>query len=158
MTVSIRRAESKDAEAVAALAARLHDHLRSLGEQFPNFDFSAAAYRRDGFGTRPAFEGLVAEVDGVVVGYLLHHDGYDTDANRRLLCVIDLYVAEEHRSLGLARALVDAAVRVAREHGATDLRWVVNRHNVKARAFYERLGAQTSEHLLLQHLPVTPRT
>lgn len=157
MTVSIRRAVADDAEAVAALVVRLHDHLRSLGDTFPNFDFSAATYRRDGFGARPAFEGLVAEVDGTVVGYLLHHDGYDTDASRRLLFVIDLYVADEHRGLRLAQRLMDEAARTARERGATDLIWQVHRANVKAQEFYARLGARTADHVLLQRLSVAPR-
>ena len=142
----IHRAREADAESVARLATEFHAYLTSLGDPFP-FRFTAEDYRRDGFGPRTAFEGLVAEVDGETVGYLLHHDGYDTDAGRRLLFVIDLYVGRRHRRLGIGRALMEAAASVARERHATDLVWTVLRANDEAAGFYARLGARRRDGL-----------
>ena len=61
---------------------------------------AAAAYLRDGFGARPAFFGIVAEDQGTVVGYLLYHFGYDSDAAARTLHIADLYVDSGTRRRG----------------------------------------------------------
>ena len=65
----------------------------SLGDR-TDFRFSAEAYRRDGFGDRPAFSGIIAVLDGQPAGYLLYSLGYDTDGATRFLFVIDLAVDE----------------------------------------------------------------
>src|SRR5262245_35273487 len=109
---TIRAARASDAEAVAALAGEFHAYLRGLGDPFP-FRFTADDFRRDGFGERPAFEGLVAEDGGAVVGYLLFHDGYDTDSARRLLHVVDLYVRPDRRRAGVGTSLMRAAASAA---------------------------------------------
>ncbi|MCI0387158.1 MAG: hypothetical protein MOB07_00070 [Acidobacteria bacterium] len=80
MTLNIRAASADDAEAVGRLAQQFADYLRSLGDT-TDFKLNAQTYLRDGFGANPAFSGLVAELDGNIVGYLLYHSGYDTDKN-----------------------------------------------------------------------------
>jgi ribosomal protein S18 acetylase RimI-like enzyme len=145
---TIRAAVASDAEAVVTLASEFHEYLRSLGDTFP-FRFTADDYRRDGFGDRRAFEGLVAEARGQVIGYLLFHDGYDTDDARRLLHVVDLYVRPDHRRGGVGKSLMVAAGLAAASRGATDLVWTVFPANADAAAFYERLGARRSSTYLM---------
>jgi hypothetical protein len=90
-TCHVREARRDDVPAIAALAAEFSRYMRSLGD-VADFRLDADALERDGFGPSPAFRGLVAERSGEIVGYLLHHAGYDTDAACRLLFVVDLYV------------------------------------------------------------------
>src|SRR5512135_721585 len=104
MNVSIRQSTADDAEAIGRLAAEFQAYLRSLGDK-TRFDWGASKYLRDGFGENPAFEGLVAETESGVVGYLLYHFGYDTERGQRLMHVIDLYVRESFRRRGIAKAL-----------------------------------------------------
>ena len=73
------------------LAREFQDYLRALGD-CTEFVFTADTYLRDGFGSHPAFSGLVAELGGKVIGYLLYNFGYDTDRAMRLMWVIDLFV------------------------------------------------------------------
>jgi len=90
----------------------------------------------------------------VVVGYLLHHDGYDTDAACRLLVVADLFVTQAVRGRGAGTALVRAASAIALSRGATQLVWTVYQHNTEALRFYERIGGRYVRDLHLMCLDV----
>jgi GNAT superfamily N-acetyltransferase len=149
----IRHCEPADAKAVGALALEFQSYLRSLGDQ-TEFAWGAAEFLRDGFGDHPAFEGLVAEVDSGIVGYLLYDFGYDTDRGQRLLYVIDLYVAEACRRQGIGRALMDRAVQMGRARGAELLLWPVYEPNKLAVRFYEKLGARPIEGLRFMSLVI----
>ncbi len=137
----VRPATSGDAEAVAILAAEFHAYLKGLGDP-TRFHFTAETFLRDGFGTQPAFAGLVAEAHGEVVGYALLTFGYDTDRSRREAYLNDLFVTETQRGRGVGRLLMRAAAEAARtQHGAQGLWWGVYERNTSACRFYEHLGA-----------------
>jgi ribosomal protein S18 acetylase RimI-like enzyme len=140
MTPSIRPITFDDAESVARLYAQSAAHLRSLGDP-TDFRFDAHVYRRDGFGDRPAFSGIVAVLNDEVVGHLLYSFGYDTDRAMRFLFVIDLAVDERVRGQGIGRALMEHAVAICRAAGGADLFWAVYARNHSALEFYRRLGA-----------------
>jgi GNAT superfamily N-acetyltransferase len=150
---SIRPACRGDVSAIAALAQQFARYMRELGDATP-LALDAAALERDGFGPDPAFRGLVAERDGQVAGYLLHHPGYDTDEARRLLFVVDLFVAPHARGLGIGAALLASARHIAATSTAAQLVWTVDRRNTAALRFYERLGAHSVEGLTLMCLDV----
>jgi ribosomal protein S18 acetylase RimI-like enzyme len=141
MALIVRPAAAADAEAVDKLARQFAGYLRSLGDT-TDFKLNAESYLRDGFGSNPAFAGLVAEVDGNVIGYLLYHFGYDSDRAARNLHIVDLYVDLEARKRGVGRALMTDAERIACEAGAQELVWAVYHANALAAAFYEKLGAR----------------
>ena len=152
MALTIRSALASDAPAVGSLAKQFASYLRSLGDQ-SDFSLTAEAYLRDGFGARPAFEGLVAEQDGQVIGYLLYHFGYDSDGAFRTLHVADLYVDFKARQKGVGRALMKAAAGIAREAGPREIIWSVYHANDLATAFYEKLGAQRVKGVFFMKLP-----
>jgi GNAT superfamily N-acetyltransferase len=56
----------------------------------------------------------------------------------------DLYVRPQHRGSGVGEALVGAAVAVARERGASHVRWFTELDNRRAQRLYERVAAQRS--------------
>ena len=151
MALNVRPAAVADAEAVGKLARQFAGYLRSLGDT-TDFKLSAEAYLRDGFGPKPAFAGLVAEVDGNVIGYLLFHFGYDSDRAARNLHIVDLYVDIEARKRGAGRALMIEAASIAREGDAQELVWSVYHANALAAAFYDRLGAQRIADLFFMKL------
>lgn len=149
----IRVARREDVPAIAALIEEFTRYMHDLGDTSPP-RLDAQALERDGFGANPAFQGLLAEVSGEIVGFLLHHAGYDTDEACRLLFVVDLYVAETARGHGIGAALMAEASKVAAGNGAPQVVWTVDKRNVKAKGFYERLGARYVEHLDLMYLDV----
>ncbi|HEU0172843.1 MAG TPA: GNAT family N-acetyltransferase [Blastocatellia bacterium] len=147
MMLNIRAASAEDAQSVGKLAQQFADYLRSLGDT-TDFKLNAQAYLRDGFGTNPAFSGLVAEQDDDIVGYLLYHFGYDTDNAMRILHVVDLYVDEIVRRQGVGKALMSAAAKLSRDAGGMQLFWSVYVNNKMAASFYESLGARYTKDLL----------
>ncbi len=153
MALIIRSALASDATAVGGLAEQFAEYLRGLGDN-TKFQLTAEAYLRDGFGPRRAFEGLVAEEDGGVIGYVLYHFGYDSDRAFRNLHIVDLYVTSAARRKGVGRALMMAVAGVARETGSREMIWSVYHANDIAAAFYGKLGAQRIEDVFLMRLPV----
>ncbi len=153
INATIRTVTVADADAIGELAKEFQAYLRALGDD-TQFEFSAKTYRRDGFGSNPAFSGLAADLDGEVVGYLLYHFGYDTDRAMRLMFVIDLYVQETKRRRGIGEALMRAAAHVCREAGGRELIWSVFIPNKQAFRFYERLGAKYIQELKFMCWPV----
>lgn len=139
--ITIRPALASDAPDIGRLAAEFAGYLRSLGDR-SELNLNAAAYLRDGFGPSPAFSGIVAEENGRVIGYLLYHFGYDSDAAARNLHVADLYVEVQGRKRGAGTALMKAAAKIAREAGAPEMIWSVYQANGLAADFYQNLGAQ----------------
>ena len=125
MTLKIRPALASDAPAVGALAQQFAGYLRDLGDP-SDFNLTAVTYLRDGFGPHPAFSGIVAEDNDLVVGYLLYHFGYDSDAAARTFHVADLYVEAATRRRGIGRALMAEAAGIARTAGAKELVWSVH--------------------------------
>jgi ribosomal protein S18 acetylase RimI-like enzyme len=144
----LRALVERDADAVSRLYAQSAEHLRALGCGGP-FVFDAEAYRRDGFGSAPAFRGIGATVgadeNAPLVGYLLYTSGYDTDRASRHLMVLDLLVDRAHRSGGLGALLMKEARRIAAGQGIDEVTLFVHVRNMRAIRFYERLGAELVE-------------
>ncbi len=67
----------------------------------------------------------------------------------------DLYVCENHRRRGLARALIEYVSKLGEARGWSHLRWVVFEDNERARRLYEEI-AQRSD-LLTYLLPICAR-
>jgi len=144
--VTIRPAMADDAAEVGELAAQFAAYLRALGDT-TDFQLTAETYLRDGFGPNPAFAGIVAEVEGHLVGYLLYHYGYDTDNAGRMMHVVDLYVRADARGQGVGTALLYEAARICQEAGGSRLVWAVFAPNKLAAQFYEHLGANYVQEL-----------
>lgn len=146
MVVMVRPALEHDAAAIGELAQEFAAYLRALGDP-TDFRFDADACLRDGFGDVPAFHGLVADSDEVVVGYLLYHFGYEADRAKRVVHIVDLYVAPKSRRQGAGRALFETVTDIARRGGAGELVWAIYRPNALAYQFYESLGAKRIDDL-----------
>lgn len=151
MPLTIRACTPDDATVIAALYQQSAEYLRSLGDK-GTLQFDANSYLRDGFGERPAFEGILAELDGKAVGYLLYTFTYDTDRTLRILCVLDLLVDEAVREQGIGRKLMEHAKEIAKARGAGELMWSVYKHNKLAENFYKSLGAERLEDIFFMTL------
>jgi ribosomal protein S18 acetylase RimI-like enzyme len=157
MEIIIRPALAEDAPAVGKLAEQFADYLRSLGDS-SELNLNAERYLRDGFGPRPAFAGLVAETNGSVIGYLLYHFGYDSDAARVNFHIADLYVDAGARRQGAGKALMRQAAAIAREAGAREMIWSVYQSNDLATTFYEDLGARRITEVFFMKLDAGDQT
>jgi len=89
-------------------------------------------------------EGLVA-VDGDRIVGLIHLREFarPLEADRGLF-IDDLFVAEEERSKGIGRALIDAARERASERGLGVVQWITAHDNETAQSVYDEVGQRTS--------------
>ena len=93
------------------------------------------------FGARPVVEALVAEVNGVVIGFALFFTNYSTFLGKPGLYLEDLYVQAAHRGKGIGEAVLSRLARIANERDYGRFEWSVLDWNVDAIRFYERMGA-----------------
>jgi GNAT superfamily N-acetyltransferase len=135
----VRGAEPGDAEAIARL---LHDFNREFDEATPGPAFLAQRVRDLlAAGEIRVLLGGGAEPLGLALLRFrpaLWADGLD--------CYLEeLYVVPDRRGHGLGRALMEAAIELARERGAVRMDLGTGEGDVAARALYESLGFTNRE-------------
>jgi GNAT superfamily N-acetyltransferase len=134
----VRLAEVADAEAVGRLLDDVH---REFGEPTPGPQALAARVWT-----------LIADGE---ISVLLGGTGPHGLAVLRfrpslwraaLECYVEeLYVVPTHRGRGLGRAMIEAALQLAREEGAAEMHLATGETDVAARALYESLGFSNRE-------------
>ena len=134
----VRVAGSADAESIGRL---LHDFNSEFGEPSPGPEWLA---ERIGDLLNEAHTSVLlagASPDGLAV--LRFRPAIWSDA---LECYLaELYVAPRVRGRGLGRALMNAAIELARGHGADHIDLGTGEHDLAARALYESLGFSNRE-------------
>lgn len=98
--------------------------------------------RRFGFGAAPAFETLIAEIDGDFAGICLFFPSFSTWHGRPGVYVQDLYVEPRFRGFRIGEKLLRRLAAVTRERGGRYIRLAVDTGNHRAQAFYERVGVR----------------
>ncbi|WP_448189534.1 N-acetyltransferase family protein [Azospirillum sp. sgz301742] len=134
-TVTIRPAVEADAVAILGFVRELAEFEREPDAVKSTVD----DIRREGWGPDPVFEALMAELDGVPVGFALTFRNYSTWEGRAGLFVEDLYVQPHARTYGVGRKLLAAVAQRAVERGCKRVDLNVLNWN-PARGFYDRIG------------------
>ena len=100
--VRIRPAAIEDAPRIVEMARALTDYENALtgGTRYAGFGLTVDTIERLCFGARPLCYGLIAEVDGAAVGYILYQLTFDTTSGNVGLWMADLYVEAAHRGRG----------------------------------------------------------
>jgi GNAT superfamily N-acetyltransferase len=99
---------------------------------------------------------IARDEDGTAVGFATIFWTWSTLSGSRLGVMNDLFVSDRARGGGVADALIAACAERCRERGATSLQWQTAHTNQRARAVYERVGAERDERWLDYSLPVAP--
>ena len=144
--VTIRRATPADAATVHQLVLEIATHEGDLDH------VRVTAERWTRLLERPDVVVLLAERDGVALGY--------TSALRRLhlwsggdlLAVDDVFVRPGERSGGLGRRLLGSMAEYAAPEGLT-VTWGVEPENDRAQAFYTGLGATLRSKVIAGWVP-----
>jgi GNAT superfamily N-acetyltransferase len=128
----------------AATIVRLVRELAAYEKLADRVRISEADVLRDGFGARPWFECLLAELDGEAVAFALFFHNYSTFEGRPGIYLEDIHVTEAARGLGIGRRLTGRLAALALERGCRRLELSALHWN-PARVFYERLGFRQME-------------
>lgn len=102
------------------------------------------------FSENKYFTGFIA-LDGIQsVGYILYHIGYDPDEMKGpVIYIIDLYVTELKRHIGIGKMLIDMVRTECKNiDGICTLIHCWNK-NKKAIKFYDHLGCKRIENIIL---------
>lgn len=92
-----------------------------------------------------SLHGLVAEHDGMVVGFAHYRYHPDTFSGGWDWFLDDLYVAPESRGAGSATALIEAINDLARAKGDPGtLRWITAHDNLRAQRVYDRIATKAT--------------
>ena len=118
-SVTIRLATEADVGTIRRLIVGL-----ALYEKEPEetVEGTEEELRRDGFGARPVFRCLLAEVDGVAIGFALFFYCYSTWQGR-CLYLEDLYVEEAGRGSGTGTLLLKTVAAIAHAEGCKRMSW-----------------------------------
>jgi GNAT superfamily N-acetyltransferase len=145
--INIRKAEATDVPAMMTLVREL-----ALYEKAPDeVTNTEEKMLEEGFGSKKAFECILVELDGEVVGMSLYYFRYSTWKGRRLY-LEDLIVTESQRGSGLGKVLFDKTIEIAKAENCSGMMWQVLDWNTPAINFYDKYNTRYDEGWLNCHL------
>lgn len=92
---------------------------------------------------------LLIAPEGSPAGFAIYIKTYSTWRAQTGLCLEDVFVAPAYRGRGYGRLLMEATAREARRLGCGKLEWMCYRDNETALRFYDGLGAERLEELVV---------
>ncbi len=146
--VSIRPATVDDVPLIRQLIAELAVYER-LADAAVATDESL---REQLFGTQPAAEVLIGEIDGEAAGFALFFHNFSTFLGKRGLYLEDVFVRPQHRGAGLGKHLMAALARIAVQRDCGRFEWSVLDWNAPAIGFYRSIGAVGMDEWTVQRL------
>jgi GNAT superfamily N-acetyltransferase len=87
-------------------------------------------------------DGRFAFLDGVMVGFALHHHHASTWVAGDDCYLEDLFLDEAARGHGIGRALIDDLIEIARSKGCKRLYWHTDKRNQTARRLYDHYAKE----------------
>ncbi len=138
--VTIRHAERRDSDELLSMMIQLAE----FEGYADGFKVTKSELEKRLFDAQD-FCVLIAEVDGRASGMLVYYYLPFTYDLTPWVMIKELFVEEAHRSKGLAKKLMVALSKVCTEIGSHKIRWDVLSSNIKAKQFYESLGAESND-------------
>ncbi len=83
---------------------------------------------------------IATDADGAGMGFTLLYPAFSSVSQARIYVLNDLFVHPDHRRLGVAAALMDAAAAYCKSTGGIRLHLETESSNVSAQALYEKEG------------------
>ena len=134
--INIREARPTDMNAVHALITELAIYEKAE-DQMVN---TVNQLIEDGFGKKPLFDCIVAEIDKNVVGFALFYTSYSTWKGA-CLYLEDFLVTEKLRGQGVGKLLFDKVYQIAKTRKVGRFEWQVLDWNEPAINFYKKYNA-----------------
>lgn len=135
--MTLRDARPGDGHLIHSLVSELAEYERLLHE----VEATPESLERELFAENSVIRAIVAEVEGVGVGFALYFYNFSTFLAKRGIYLEDLYVKPEWRGKGIGKALLLELARRADNEGCGRLEWSVLDWNEPAIEFYHSLGS-----------------
>src|SRR5579864_4087435 len=132
-TLTIRPATEADCSRMMELVRELAMYERAPHE----VTVAIEHFIESGFGANPVWWALIAEAEGIIVGFALYYVRFSTWKGQRMY-LEDLLVTESWRRKGIGTLLMDALIEEAKEKKFSGIVWQVLDWNESAMKFYEK--------------------
>jgi GNAT superfamily N-acetyltransferase len=86
-------------------------------------------------------EVLIAELDGLPVGFALYFHNFSTFKGKACLYLEDIFIKPQYRGKGFGKAIFNRLAQIAVERGCDRFDWAVLDWNEPSINFYKSLGA-----------------
>lgn len=134
---SIRTTDSSDAELVLSYIKKIASYEKLSDKVVADVkDIKRSIYEKK------QAEVVIAEVDGVPIGFMLYFFSYSTFWGRANLYLEDLFIDESHRHNGYGKLMFKALGKIALKNECKRIDWMCLDWNIKSIKFYESLGAK----------------
>ena len=147
----IRTADPSDAAVISELVAQYWAFERIDGYSAKDVETLLGG----ALSTPDRVLGLIAECNGVAIGYLLAVLMFSLEHRGVMAEVDELFVVPNARAAGVGAALVDEAERALSARGVVRMQLQLGVGNARARAFYSRIGYTHRSGYELWEKPVT---
>ena len=137
MNVTTRKAVKEDCPRLLELVQELAEYERAPEE----VTVTKEHFEESGFGLNPVWWAIVAEADGIIVGFALYYVRYSTWKGQRMY-LEDLLVTDSYRGKGIGKLLLDQLIVEAKERGWNAMIWQVLKWNEPAINFYKKYDAK----------------
>ena len=132
-SITIRTAAKTDCRQMMDLIHELAVYEKAPQAVTVNYDH----FVDSGFGNKPVWWAIVAELEGTIVGFALYYIRYSTWKGQRMY-LEDLLVTNEMRGKGIGGQLFDRLVSEAEAKGFSGMTWQVLNWNEPAINFYKK--------------------
>jgi ribosomal protein S18 acetylase RimI-like enzyme len=113
---------------------------------------TAELLRQNLFNDNPHAKTMIAEENGVAIGYGICFQHFSTYLGKYYIHIEDIYIKNDYRGKGYGQQFINYIVNLAQKRGQTRVEWSVLRDNKQAIKFYEKLGATALHERLIYRL------
>ncbi len=140
MKINIRKGIKEDLPEVLLLIKQLAEYENALQE----VKITLEDLKVDGFGERPWYWFLVAEINNKIIGLSFYWIRYSTWKGK-FLFLEDFIIKEEFRGLGVGSKLFEATVNICYSQNLNGMNWQILDWNTPAISFYKKYNADISK-------------
>ncbi len=136
----VRTGKKADTPQIFALVKELAAFEKASNE----VTLTEKQFLQDGFGAKPLFKTIVAELNWKIVGMGVYCLTYSTWKGKEMY-LIDLMVAHEHQKKGIGTKLFEEILRISQREGTKRFRLDAYNWNTPAIEFYKKYGGKPYE-------------
>ena len=132
----IREANSSDINLIFDFICDLADY-----EKLRHDVTATAEILHESIFVKKQAEVLIAELDGLPVGFALYFHNFSTFKGKACLYLEDIFIKPQYRGKGYGKAIFNRLAQIAVERGCDRFDWAVLDWNEPSINFYKSLGA-----------------